>query len=155
MISSDFPLFIYLFIEPFKNLLSARQVREFFQCGWPRELQADETKNKIAAMRELYPIVIAAMLWGQQWGRWKLIFTCVNRSTVEGLCKGRSPFWGLMVLLRRLTWCALHSSFAFAAKLHVSHDCRSLLQVGVQQHLPSIDGLRKILCPTFQQVILP
>lgn len=70
------------------------------------------------AMLELYPIVVAAMLWGHLWIGKCVVFHCDNLSVVHIIQKGRAKCLKLMKLMRRLMWCALHHNFSFHA-IHV------------------------------------
>jgi len=78
------------------------------------------------AFIELYPIVVAALLWGSEWKRKKIIFYCDNEATVAIVKKGRSKCIEIMKLMRQLTWCACLHNFQFTAK-HVegSNNCIS------------------------------
>ena len=67
------------------------------------------------AFQELYPIVVAAILWGQFWERKRIVFHCDNLATVFILNKGRSKSDDIMKLMRRLTLVAAKHSFLFTA----------------------------------------
>ena len=129
---------------------------EFFECFWPDELQSQMAGRHAESLQELYPIVLAAVLWGQKWGRKKLVFSCTDPQTLRGLCKGRSPIRNLMPLLRRLTWCALHGSFSVTAQqFSCVADSSFLLQDTQHRHLPPCDGLFRVACPPFHSVTMP
>ena len=55
------------------------------------------------AYKELFPIVVAAHLWGSQWSTWRVEFLCDNESVVAVLSSGTSRDADLMVLLRYYT----------------------------------------------------
>lgn len=55
------------------------------------------------AFLELYPIVVAAVLWGTQWPGKKILFYCDNITTVQIIKNGRSKEPFIMKLMRRLT----------------------------------------------------
>ena len=67
------------------------------------------------AYKELFPIVVAANLWGPQWVSWRVEFLCDNESVVAVLKSGTSWDKSLMVLLRYLTMLAIRHSFSFTA----------------------------------------
>ena len=67
------------------------------------------------AYKELFPIVVAAHLWGTQWVARRIEFLSDNESVVAILKSGTSKDRNLMVLLRYLTRLAIHHSFSFTA----------------------------------------
>ena len=80
-------------------------------CGaW----SADQSPLSIA-YKELFPIVVAAAVWGQQWVSRRVEFLCDNESVVAILKSGTSRDHHLMVLLRHLSLLAVRHSFAFTA----------------------------------------
>lgn len=90
----------------------------WFYGPWPRCI-LDELSNKISiAFQELYPIVVAAILWGKSWERKRIVFHCDNQGTCFILNKGRSKSDDIMKLMRRLTLVAAKHSFTFTA-MHV------------------------------------
>ena len=66
--------------------------------------------------KNLYPIVVLAILWGSEWKGKKIIFYCDNEATVHITNKGRSKVQPIMRLMRRLTWCAASRNFIIIAK---------------------------------------
>jgi hypothetical protein len=72
-------------------------------------------KDISIAFQELYPIVVAAVLWGASWARKRILFHCDNQATVHILNKGRSPCKSIMKLMRRLVIVAATSNFHFLA----------------------------------------
>lgn len=68
------------------------------------------------AFCELYPIVMACVLWGSEWARKRIIFHCDNMATVEIINKGRSKIKCIMQLMRRMTWCAAIGNFTVKAE---------------------------------------
>ena len=68
------------------------------------------------AFLELYPIVVAAMLWGSEWNGKQILFYCDNEATVHIINKGRSKIQCIMRLMRRLTWCAASGNVIITAK---------------------------------------
>ena len=67
------------------------------------------------AYKELFPIDVAAYLWGPGWASWRVEFLCDNESVVAVLSSGTSRDPDLMVLLRYLALLAVHHSFSFTA----------------------------------------
>ena len=87
----------------------------WFASAWdPGLLQSIESELSIA-FQELYPIVVAAMLWGNTWSRKRILFHCDNLAVVHILNKGRSPCKSIMKLMRRLVIVAANNSFHFLA----------------------------------------
>ena len=70
----------------------------WFYGAWPPEFQLDSI-----AFKELFPIVVAAHLWGNQWSRLRVEFICDNASIVAVLNSGTSRDSRVMHLVRCLT----------------------------------------------------
>lgn len=84
----------------------------WFQYEWPREWV-----RKSIAMRELAPVVLAAGIWGAQWGQsWVLVKTD-NQSVVDIITKKSSSDEGIMHLVRTLQFMMA----AFQFELYVQH----------------------------------
>ena len=64
------------------------------------------------AFLELYPIVVAAVLWGKQWSGEKILFYCHNIATVPIIKNDRSKEPFIMKLMRHLTMCVMLNNFA-------------------------------------------
>lgn len=82
---------------------------------WPLDLPIGQDENSMA-FRELYPIVVSAILWGAQWTTKRILFHCDNQATVAIINKGRSRSTVLMRLMRRLTWCSAKHNFVVYAQ---------------------------------------
>ena len=67
------------------------------------------------AYKELFPMVLAASLWGHQWSAKRVEFRSDNTAVVEVLQSGTSRNSNLMVLLHHLSLLAARHSFAFTA----------------------------------------
>ena len=65
---------------------------------------------------ELYPIVVASILWGQSWSKKRVLFLCDNQSTVHILNKGCSKCPQLMSLMHTLTWNAASYNYIVRAQ---------------------------------------
>ena len=108
---------------------------KWFQGKWPK-LGIDDSFSM--AYLELYPIVIAAVLWGSEWA---VLFHCDNSSTVCIIMKGRSKSREIMSLIRRLTMFSAKYNFAVHAvhlpgKYNNIPDALSRYQMRRFQELP-------------------
>ena len=79
-----------------------------FGCGawwgtaWLRYPWADEAANLSIAVKELLPIVMACMLWGNTWRNKQVLVHCNNQAVVEVVNSGASKDQNLAQLLRCL-----------------------------------------------------
>ncbi len=87
----------------------------YFQGKWPAELCISPQTGISIAFQELYPIVVAARLWGSEWTRKRIIFLSDNQAAVYALNKGRSPSPLIMKLIRTLVITATKNSFMYTA----------------------------------------
>ena len=69
----------------------------------------------VYSYKELFPVVIAASLWGHQWSSKRVEFHSDNMAVVGLLRSGTSRDPNMMVLLRHLSLMAARHSFAFTA----------------------------------------
>ena len=88
----------------------------WFSSPWPSELSYIMESEMSMAFRELYPIVVAAVLWSKYWIKKRIVFHCDNESTVHIINKGRSKVQDIMKLMRKLTWLAATNNFTFSSK---------------------------------------
>ena len=88
----------------------------WFAEKWPADLNIKTHTGLAMSFLELYPIVVATMLWGQQWKCKRVFFLCDNSATVNIIRKGRSKCTKIMQLMRRLTWCAATYNCLILAK---------------------------------------
>ena len=100
----------------------------FFQGRWFQGHWTDIQNlqpNPSIAFKELLPIVIAAILWGDDWKQKKLVFYSDNQATVHILNKksSRCPF--IMRLVRRLVIRATLGNFTFEGR-HIAGHTNSL-----------------------------
>ena len=65
--------------------------------------------------KELFPIVMAAYLWGPQWASKRVNFVSDNHSVVDILRSGTSRAPTIMSLVRYLSLLAARHSFSFTA----------------------------------------
>ena len=90
--------------------------RKWFSSEWPLELASSLESNWSMAFRELYPIVVAAYLWGHLWCRKRIMFHCDNEAVVNIVNKGRSKMADIMKLMRTLTWLSVRNNFIIHCK---------------------------------------
>ena len=120
---------------------------------WPSEMPSISENLASMAFMELYPIVVAAYVFGKEWQAKKILFVCDNQSVISILRKGRSKCPHIMKLMRTLTWLALNNNFHFSStyiesKKNVSADLLSRLQVRKFKELrPDVDQLAT-KCPS-------
>jgi len=88
---------------------------QWFCSAWPRHVLEQVDKDLSIAFQELYPIVVAALLWGSCWSRKRILIHCDNQATVYIINKGRSPCAAIMRLMRRLVIVAATYNFQFLA----------------------------------------
>ncbi len=69
-----------------------------------------------SALFKLYPLVIAAFLWGKNLTSSSILVHCDNEATVHCINKGRSHSLALMPLLRHLIWISTCDQFIITAK---------------------------------------
>ena len=80
---------------------------------WPTEIQ----KAKIDIMyKELFPIVLSLLLWGQGFANNKVVFHCDNQAVVSVINKQSTPHKLSMGLLRILVLFCLTNNIVFRAK---------------------------------------
>ena len=88
---------------------------EWFADKWPVELRDLPSDVQSIALMELYPIVMACLIWGRNWTGRKIMFCCDNEATVAIINKGRSSIPFINRLVRRITWTSIQCSFIFSA----------------------------------------
>ena len=132
---------------------------KWFMGEWPVEIQQLNNKSVSMALLELYPIVIASLLWGASWSRKRICFHCDNLATVHILSKRRSKTPMIMKLMRRLTWLAAKHNFFIYSK-HIPgvqndiSDALSRFQVNrFRQLAPEAEWLPHPI-PNFSEVTL-
>ena len=88
----------------------------WFAAEWPEALLAQSVDDvHSSALYELYPIVVAASLWGSEWASRSILVHSDNLTTVHIINKGRSSSLPIMALLRRLTWITVNKNFILRA----------------------------------------
>ena len=68
------------------------------------------------AIKELLPIVISCILWGNQWRQKRILVHCDNQAVVEIINAGRSKDPQLMQLLRCLFFILAHFELSLRAE---------------------------------------
>ena len=134
----------------------------WFYGAWPDDLinYLPEKKTLSIAFLELYPIVMAAVLWGSEWTKKRIVFHTDNKAVTGILRKGRSRCSNIMLLMRRLTWCAAVNNFCFKAAfvegcLNTVSDSLSRFQIArFRQLAPQAQEMPEI-CVPFKELIYP
>ncbi|KAK6178597.1 hypothetical protein SNE40_013350 [Patella caerulea] len=85
------------------------------------------------AFLELYPIVVAAVLWGHTWTKKRIMFHCDNEATVHIFNKGTSKNSDIMKLMRSLIWSAAVNNYTIKSvhipgKFNIISDALSRFQ---------------------------
>ncbi|XP_071138811.1 uncharacterized protein [Mytilus edulis] len=97
----------------------------WFQALWPVEMKLYTELSLSMAYMELYPIVIAAIIWGDEWSGKRILFYCDNMATVLIIKKGRAKSLEIVRLIRLLTWCSAKYNFIIHAT-HVAGKCNTI-----------------------------
>jgi len=83
---------------------------QWLQFQWPRCI-ADWS----IAAKELVPIVLAALIWGNQWSIKLVLVYCDNQAVVEVVNSGNPKDPTLMHILRAIFFISAHHDFAVRA----------------------------------------
>ena len=112
---------LHLFTDATDRAFGGIYSNQWFQGIIPKSiLEGEETVSM--AFCELYPIVMACVLWGSEWQRKRILFRCDNLGTVNIITKGRSKSPLVMKLMRKLTWSSAVNNFTVHAKHLPSRD---------------------------------
>jgi len=95
----------------------ANFVNEWFVCKWSSSQQPLSI-----AYKELFPVVVAAHLWGDRWATKRVEFCSDNMAVVFALHSGTSRDPNMMTLLRHLSLIAARNFFAFTASHTAGRD---------------------------------
>lgn len=87
----------------------------WFQGRWPPHMRVHASSSNSMARLELFPIVVAACLWGHIWSGQRIMFHCDNKAVVYVIRKGRSRSEPVNKLMRFLTLRAAERNFAVSA----------------------------------------
>ncbi|XP_060077427.1 uncharacterized protein LOC132556980 [Ylistrum balloti] len=104
---------LHLFTDATNVAFGGIYKNQWFQGVFPAELQRSEPSM---ALFELYPIVMACVLWGHQWCKKRVLFHCDNMATVDIITKGRSKVKSIMRLVRTLTFHSAMYNFIVHAR---------------------------------------
>ena len=61
---------------------------KWFSSSWPNDISSPKDKHLSMAFLELYPIVVASLLWGSEWKCEKIFCWCDNEATWQLFGKG-------------------------------------------------------------------
>ncbi|CAC5392206.1 unnamed protein product [Mytilus coruscus] len=130
----------------------------WFQALWPVEMKLDTELSLSMAYMELYPIVIAAIIWGNEWSGNRILFHCDNMATVLIIKKGRSKSLEIMRLMRRLTWCSAKYNVIIyathvAGKCNTIADALSRLQMDRSRQLCPTASVEPCHCPPHSEIL--
>ena len=132
---------------------------EWFSESWPVELEFLVRNCNSIALYELYPIVVACLLWGKHWCRKRIVVFCDNEGTVNIINKGRSSVALINKLVRRLTWTCITGNFVLRAAyipglLNNVADALSRFQFQEFRALCPEAEPGGLVCPAFQETLL-
>ncbi|XP_076583733.1 uncharacterized protein LOC143319050 [Chaetodon auriga] len=85
---------------------------KWFSAMWPDEFTSLPPSSTIC---ELYPIVIAAILWGHEWSKKIIVIHSDNSAVINIINKGRSHVLDIMQFIRRLTLISAQHQFIIRA----------------------------------------
>nr|DAA01994.1 TPA_exp: polyprotein [Danio rerio] len=88
----------------------------WFASSWPHQMIEIPPHHQSSALFELYPLVAASILWGDEWSASSILVHCDNEAVVQCINKRRSHSPALMPLLRRLIWTSAKKQFIITAK---------------------------------------
>ncbi|XP_055030533.2 uncharacterized protein [Misgurnus anguillicaudatus] len=99
----------------------------WFASEWPPEFSnlIQQSDFPSSALYEMYPVIIAAILWGHKWSRHSILIHSDNSAVVEIINKGRSRSLAIMQLVRRLTLISAQHQFIIRAA-HIPGYCNSI-----------------------------
>ena len=106
---------MHLFTDATDKAFAGIYEDKWFQGEFPTGL-LQQTGGLSMALMELYPIVVACVLWSERWSRKRILFHCDNMATVQIINKGRSKVPLIMKFIRKLTWTAATHNFIIHAE---------------------------------------
>lgn len=95
---------------------------EWFQGRWPSGIWNSTDSTMSMAYLELFPIVVASVLWGRGWTGKRILMHCDNQATVAIIRKGRSKVHVINELMRKLTWTAAKCNFLIQSEFLPGRD---------------------------------
>lgn len=132
---------------------------QWFAGEWPKELKEFPSQCMSIAVLELYPIIVACILWGHLWSRKNIVVFCDNEATVNIINKGRSAIPFINKFVRRLTWSCVMGNFTLRAA-HIPGlenkiaDRLSRFKFQEFRDLCPHAAPQSLRCPDFAQTIL-
>lgn len=108
---------------------------------------------------QIYPIIIACLLWGKYWSRKQIVFFCDNEAAVNIINKGRSTIPFINRFVRNLTWISVLGNFIIRAA-HIPGldnkiaDALSRFEFQKFHKLCPEAAPSSLPCPPFNQTVL-
>ncbi|KAL0148448.1 hypothetical protein M9458_056258 [Cirrhinus mrigala] len=89
----------------------------WFASEWPPEFShlAQQSDSPSSTLFEIYPVIIAAILWGHEWSKHIILIHSDNSAVVDIINKGRSRSPTIMQFIRRLTLISAQNQFLIRA----------------------------------------
>ncbi|XP_049902504.1 uncharacterized protein LOC126391655 [Epinephelus moara] len=89
----------------------------WFAAAWPSEFESldVESRSPSSALYELYPVIIATLIWGHEWSKKCITIHSDNTAVVDIINKGRSHSPAIMPFTRRLTLISAQHQFNLRA----------------------------------------
>ena len=88
----------------------------WFRGDWAPEQALNPVTGISIAWQELYVIVLAALVWGPQWGQKHLLFFCDNEAAVQAINSGTAKCPHLASLMRTLVLQSMKRNFFIHAE---------------------------------------
>ncbi|XP_027136074.1 uncharacterized protein LOC113746034 [Larimichthys crocea] len=85
---------------------------KWFAAAWPHEFPPLPHSSTI---HEIYPVIVAAILWGHEWSKKTIAIYSDNSAAVDIINKGRSHSLDIMQFIRRLTLVSAQHQFIIRA----------------------------------------
>lgn len=96
----------------------------WFAAPWPPEILSIPGFSQSSSMFEIYPIVAAAHVWGNNWVGQTVTFSTDNLATASIINKGSSKSLAIMSFLRRLVQLSLQHQFNVLC-VHIPGKCNT------------------------------
>ena len=117
--------------------------KKWVAAPWPQHMSVCKRNN---AFLELFPIVVAMMIWGHKLTNSKVIFNCDNMAVVNMISQQTSRDPDCMTLIRKMVLICLRHNILFKSK-HISGSknllADSLSRLQIQKF--------KTLCPDAEE----
>lgn len=131
----------------------------WFQGKWPEEIHNLGSDPLSMALLELYPIVVAIVLWGHEWSGKRIEFLCDNLATVQITRKLRSKSSIIMKLMRKVTWKSACENFLILCdhvpgKENVIADSLSRFQMARFREVAPEASKDPVKIPSLQELVL-